>query len=290
MSLIVVTGLAAEARIAVAKDAAIIGAGRANRLFRDLEAAIAAGARRLLSFGIAGALVPQLQPGDLIVAHGVRDGENNFSCDPDWRAAIHKRLQRPLSWRADAPAPAEKPASALLRFGRNIGWRPIPDAAGGFPIAQIAGAETPVADRIGKAALFAATGAVAVDMESMIVARVARRYGLPFAILRVIADPAHRSLPSAALVTMRPDGEVDMAGVFSALSRNPRQIATLAHLAVDARRAFAALARARAMLGADFASLELEEVSADWRGAAPARRSHSAVLAAAIRAYAHDWA
>jgi len=78
--------------------------------------------------------------------------------------------------------------------------------------------------------------------------------------------------------------------VFSALSRNPRQIATLAHLAVDARRAFAALARARAMLGADFASLELEEVSADWRGAAPARRSHSAVLAAAIRAYAHDWA
>jgi adenosylhomocysteine nucleosidase len=291
MSLVVVTGLAAEARIAVAGDAAIVGAGRAQRLSQDLEAAIAAGARRLLSFGIAGALIPHLLPGDLIVAHGVRDAERGFVCDSDWRSAIEQRLRRPLLRSDDVAVVEEKSSSsALLRFDRKGGWRPVADAIGGHPTVEIAGAEAPVADKIGKTALFAATGAVAVDMESAIVARAARRYGLPFAILRVVADPAHRILPSAALVAMRPDGEVDMAGVFSALSRDPRQITTLARLAVDARRAFAALACARAMLGSDFASLELEELRPNWRETAPARRSHSAVLAASIRGYAHDLA
>lgn len=291
MSLIVVTGLAAEARIAFARDAAIIGAGRADRLSQEIEAAVAAGARRLLSFGVAGALIPQLQPGDLILAHGVRDGQRSLACDPDWRSAIGKRLQRRVSPRAAAPAaPEASLKAALFRFGRRSGWRPVLDAAGRHPIAEIAGADAPVADEIGKSALFAATGAVAVDMESVLVARAARRHGLPFAILRVVADPAHRSLPNAALVAMRPDGEVDVGGVFGALSRDPWQVTMLARLAVDARRAFAALARARAMLGADFASRDLEEARAGRREEAPARQSHSAVLAASIRNYAHDMA
>jgi nucleoside phosphorylase len=291
MSLIVVTGLAAEARIAVVGDAAIVGAGRAHWLARELDAAIAAGARRLLSFGIAGALVPHLQPGDLVVAHGVRDANRVFVCDPDWRGAIERRLQR-VFWSDDRSSDADASSpSALFRFGRKGGWRPILDAAGARRTIEIAGADAPVSDQIGKAALFAATGAVAVDMESAIVARAARRHRLPFAILRVVADPAHRSLPSAALVSMRADGEVDMAGVFNALSRDPRQIAMLARLAVDARRAFAALSRARAMLGSDFASLELDAARPDWLERAPARRRfHSAVLAASIRGYAHDLA
>ncbi len=96
MSLIVVTGLAAEARIAVVGDAAIVGAGRAQWLAEELDAAIAAaGARRLLElWHRRRALVPQLRPGDLIVAHGVRDAKGVFNCDPDWRSAIERRLQR----------------------------------------------------------------------------------------------------------------------------------------------------------------------------------------------------
>jgi|SRR5579872_1479530 len=283
MSLIVVTGLAAEARIAYVGDGAIVGAGRAHRLARDLEAAISAGAQRLLSFGIAGALVPHLRPGDLIVAHSVRDIDGSLLCDPDWRRAIRNRLQPTASNGEDE----KTSGSALFRFCRNGGWRPIVTGVGEHPRAEIAAAEAPVADKIGKTALFAATGAIAADMESAIVARAARRYGLPFAILRVVADPAHRSLPSAALVAMRPDGEVDIGGVFGALSRDPRQLAMLARLAVDARQAFGALARARALLGADFATFELDKSRATL-GAAPARRSHSAVLAGSIRGYAQD--
>jgi adenosylhomocysteine nucleosidase len=303
MSLVVVTGLAAEARIAIAraeariaiaKDAAIVGAGRANRLSDDLEAAIASGARRLLSFGVAGALVPQLRSGDLVLAHGVRDGEDSLSCDPDWRVAMSNRLQCPSAGSGGdhgvAHASEPYPAS-LFRYRRNSRcWLPILDGIGRYASAEMAGADAPVAEAISKNALSAATGAVAVDMESVVVARAAQRHGLPFAILRVVADPAQRSLPSAALVAMRADGEVDVSAVFSALSRNPGQLPTLARLALDARRAFSALARARAFLGADFASFELEQLRPAWREKAASRRSQGAALGSAVRGYAHDMA
>ena len=51
-----------------------------------------------------------------------------------------------------------------------------------------------------------ATGAAAADMESHVVARLAAELGLPFAVLRVIADPAEREVPPAALAGMRADG------------------------------------------------------------------------------------
>src|SRR5579863_2323943 len=271
MSLIVVTGLAAEARIATTADEAmIVGAGRAERLAADLEAAIVRGARRLLSFGVAGGLSPQLQPGDLVVAHGVRDGRHNFSCDPEWREEMSRRLQW-SPWRprhAGDNAHGEQPAAAVLRFGDGGGWRPLLNAARRSSLADIAGAHAPVAEASDKAALFETSGAIAVDMESVIVARAAQRHSLPFAILRVIADPADQSLPRSALTAMRADGEVNIGAVLGRLLRNPSEVSALARLAVDARKAFAALARARAILGSDFASLDLEEIRPKRRAAA----------------------
>jgi len=151
----------------------------------------------------------------------------------------------------------------LFRFDRSDGWRAIDDTDGQFLSADIAGVDAPVADATSKNALFAATGAAAVDMESAIVAQAAQRHGLPFAILRVIADPAHRPLPTAALVAMRADGEVDVAAVLAELIRSPGQLPALARLALDSRAAFSALVRARALLGADFASLDLGKYQFD---------------------------
>ena len=65
----------------------IVGGGQSERLAADLEAAIAGGARRLLSFGVAGALAPGLRPGDLVVAEGVIDGGERIECDAVWTAA-----------------------------------------------------------------------------------------------------------------------------------------------------------------------------------------------------------
>src|SRR5215469_12254574 len=57
------------------------------------------------------------------------------------------------------------------------------------------GADTPVATIEEKRRLWGETGAAAVDLESGEVARVATERGVPFGVLRVVCDPAARSLP-----------------------------------------------------------------------------------------------
>jgi adenosylhomocysteine nucleosidase len=270
MSLTVVTGLAAEARIAVATHVTmIVGAGRARRLAADLEMAIAGGARRLVSFGIAGALAPHLQAGDLLVAEGVQDGARRFSCDLPWRAAIIQRLQesrlqtsldrgRGFAHHGDFQDPQW---AGLFRVASGRHWAPVDNTGGAPPIADIVGVDAPLASAADKAAVAVATGAAAVDMESAIVARAAQRHNLPFVVLRVVADPAHRPLPSAALVAMREDGEIDLSAVLGAFARDPGQLLALVRLGRDSRSAFSTLVQARERLGADFASGDLRDVS-----------------------------
>ena len=89
-------------------------------------------------------------------------------------------------------------------------------------------------------------------MESHIVARVALAHGLPFAAIRVVADPAERQLPPAATVGMRSDGRVDLPAVLMSLARDPRQLPSLIRTALDARAAFAGLLRGRQLLGVHY--------------------------------------
>ncbi len=86
-------------------------------------------------------------------------------------------------------------------------------------------------------------------MESHIVGRIAAESGLPFAILRVIADPAERQLPPAALVGMRSDGAIDFRAVLASLAASPSQLPALMRLTVDTARARATLLRCRDLLG-----------------------------------------
>jgi adenosylhomocysteine nucleosidase len=260
MSLIVVTGLVAEARIAASTSAMmIVGGGRADRLAAELTSAIASGARRLLSFGLAGGLAPHLRAGDLLVAENVQDEGRRLSCDPIWRSAINRRLAHGREPYARSGA-WESSRVGLFRFGGGAGWRPIENGGVRLPAPDIAGVDAPVVDVASKRSLFAKTGAAAVDMESAIVARAARRHGLPFAILRVIVDPAHRPLPNAAVIATDLDGRVDVSAALGSLVRHPRQAYATVRLGFDARKAFASLVRGRALLGPDFASRSLDEV------------------------------
>jgi len=88
------------------------------------------------------------------------------------------------------------------------------------------------------------TGAIAVDMESHVAARVAVRKGLPFAALRVISDCADDDLPPAALVGMRPDGGMALGAVLASLARNPQQLSALIRTGRQADQAFRSLAQA----------------------------------------------
>jgi adenosylhomocysteine nucleosidase len=91
-----------------------------------------------------------------------------------------------------------------------------------------------------------ASGASLVDMESGAVAAGAAAAGVPFAVLRAICDPAHRTLPPAALVALDAAGRLLGARMAMSILMRPGQLAALFALARDASAARRAL-RARAL-------------------------------------------
>jgi adenosylhomocysteine nucleosidase len=92
-----------------------------------------------------------------------------------------------------------------------------------------------------KAMLFTQTGADAIDLESGAVARIAAGAGIPFAVLRVVCDPAGRDLPPAALVALNAKGRIGGVRVLASVLRRPGQVAGLVRLAGDAAAARRAL-------------------------------------------------
>ena len=69
--------------------------------------------------------------------------------------------------------------------------------------------------------------------------------GIPFVVVRTIADSVHRELPPAALIPLAEDGTPDLARVLASVVRRPRQVAALCGLARETRTALAALVCAR---------------------------------------------
>lgn len=100
-----------------------------------------------------------------------------------------------------------------------------------------------LSDAAAKAALHRASGALAVDMESGAAARFARLRGLPFGVLRAVADGPQDVLPEAAAVGLNPDGSPAPGRVLAALLRRPGDLPALLRLASASAKAHAALRR-----------------------------------------------
>lgn len=210
---LLVTGLRREASIIGDGAQVIVGGGSSDRLAQDLDQAAAAGAGAFLSMGIAGGLQPGIGAGIVIVASAVVANGTRITTTPAWTERLNHAI----------------PGSIL---------------------GEIAGADRITATIGEKAALRQATGAVAVDMESHVVALAAQRHGIPVAAIRIIADPAERPLPPAAQAGFASDGGIDVGGVVRALAAAPGQLPALVRTALDARQAFRALARCRRLVGA----------------------------------------
>ena len=208
VTLLVATGLRREARLMAGRGIIVIaGGGDADRLERELDI-LAGSATALLSSGVAGALAPDLEVGDVVI------GSTCFGVDTTPSAF----------------------ASQLARW--------LPEAR----LGPIAAGDRPAATADEKQLLYARTSALAVDMESHVAARVAARHGLPFAALRVISDRADESLPPAALAGMQPDGRVAIGPVIAALAINPGQLPSLVRTARNADNAFRTLGGLHDML------------------------------------------
>lgn len=107
----------------------------------------------------------------------------------------------------------------------------------------ILGSDSLVNDPVEKARLHAETRAVAVDMESHRLARVARKAGVKLHVIRAISDPAARALPLLAATALGEDGKPRIWRVLLGLLRDPRQLPGLIAAGRDSSRALAALRR-----------------------------------------------
>jgi adenosylhomocysteine nucleosidase len=124
----------------------------------------------------------------------------------------------------------------------------IVEALGGPTLGMVIGSSSAPASSTEKRRLWKQTGAAAVDMESGSVARIAGRHRLPFAVLRVVCDPAERSLPRAALLALNKAGGIRVLRVLASATAAPSQLPALFALARDAHIARRALIRCVAEL------------------------------------------
>lgn len=168
------------------------------------QAAIAAnnlvdqGARALVSWGCAGALDGRLRPGHLVVPKKIV-------------AANHDRYLSDLRWRQNISC------ALSMKF----------DAVNSGRLFQSSEIVSTTSEKNTLARIYQA---VAVDMESAAVAKVAKKNNYPFVAIRAIADPLKLSLPRAVSYSLDESGNVCFARLFKYLFSHPWEILPLACL------------------------------------------------------------
>lgn len=214
----IVTGLRFEAAIinrwrgALGASAPMVEvAGADLDLAHDKARSLASrGAEALISFGVAGALSPDLPAGSLVLPTAVRNADGaSHTADQGWNARLAGDvLSNVVVSHADLVSVAE-----------------------------------PVASATGKHALAAASNAGAVDMESFGVAAAAREHALPFIAVRAISDEADQDLPAAVANAVAPDGRINVSTVLLNLLASPGQMPAVLRLARHNARAKRTLTR-----------------------------------------------
>jgi adenosylhomocysteine nucleosidase len=189
------------------------GAGAENAK-KAAELLIAHGAGRLISWGCAAGLTDDLQPGALILADRCIAADNSvFETDKDWREC----------------------AAALLAEHAPV-------------IRAMTESYSVIASSKDKLNLAHATQAVALDMESSAVAKVAKAKVVPFLVVRAIADPRDMDLPEAVRVAVGEDGQVDLVRLMRHLLRHPLELPALIRLGLHFKAAKNTLKKAGQVL------------------------------------------
>jgi len=175
---------------------AISGIGAAAAA-QAADSLVTTGVSALLSWGVAGALDPKFAAGDLLLPRQViaPDGAGILTT-PAWRERLAANL----------PAEFVPSGDALLT------------------------SPTAIAKVADKATAWRATGAGAVDMESLAIGRIAIARELPFIAVRVIVDTATDLLPHTVMAATR-DGQVRIGLLLRGLLVAPTDIGGLLRLA-----------------------------------------------------------
>lgn len=212
-------GMAFEAKIVAGPGILVFSRDHHQELSSAVKHAARRGCRGIISFGVAGGLVSGLCPGDWVVASVIVEQAGTRATDAAWS-------------------------------------RKLCDAIPAASYAPILGVDSAIAEPTAKCGLHRATGAVAVDMESHLVARLAATHGLASTALRVIVDPVDCPIPPAALRGMGAGARVNGAAVIRDLVARPSQLSRLLRVSFDAFIARSEMLRVRRLLGPDFGLTE----------------------------------
>ena len=198
-----------------------ISGGSALRARIGAELLRAKGVDGLVSFGLGIGLAPVLRPGDLVIAESVvLPSGAAIATDAAWRAA-------------------------LLRGLTSRGLR--------ARVARIAGSDEPLTSIGAKRSAFQTTFAAALDTESHAVAEVAAAAGLPFLVVRAVAEPAETMRPAVAFAATTPAGRTRRLAMIARLAQRPWEIPVAWRFSSDRRLALDALRLVAAVDPAPFA-------------------------------------
>jgi hypothetical protein len=183
------------------REARIVRGSTVTRRGIGVDEALRRGGRAVISFGLCGALHPDLAVGDLVIGEAIVDGRRRFECDAAWRRALMSAL------------PDAHPA-LVWADGRMITSVEL------------------------KAELRMRTGAVAADMESHVAASAAAEFGVPFAIVRAVSDNAITEIPPGVEAAFASDGSIRLSVILDdLLGAGFGGLGNLAELIALARRA-----------------------------------------------------
>jgi len=192
-----------------------VGPRRAREAAKNL---LEHGATALVSWGCAGALVPTLSPGSLVLPSSVIGADGcSYSPDPAW----HGRL-----------------------LGRVKGYV---DLHQGF----LAESGTVLRSSEERRALVERTGAMAVDMESGAVARVAQGAHAAFLAVRAIADSADMAIPQSSVGAVDEFGELKLLRLLKELISQPFELFAMIRLGWNFRAAQVTLTKVARLAGTD---------------------------------------
>ena len=184
----IVTALEMERRWIGSKNETAIQVGGMGRVRAEAAATrlLNSGASALVSWGIAGGLDPSLEPGTVVVPEVVLGSEGGLlHVDAEWRDRLLARIND--------------------RVPTSLG--------------SVLHADEVVALPKDKRELYERWQAAAVDMESAGVARVADDAGVPWLVLRAVADTADRELPMAVTRVSDDSGRLRLGAVFGLVFR-----------------------------------------------------------------------
>lgn len=161
------------------------------------------GAKRLISWGCAAALSTGLKPGDLVLPSTLLTEEKiSLSIGSPWFDRVSEHLST-LS-----------PVIGTLIESASV-----------------------VANSTDKKIIYAQSNAIALDMESLAVAKIAAHHHLPVLVIRCIADPVSMDLPLAVSYALNKQGDVVLGKLLYFLLTHPNELPRLIKLGLHFKAA-----------------------------------------------------